>query len=261
MSNDNNSNLHKEAVEIELSSYASSAQRNCDPTTVKLELFGNIALVSDVNDLERCRKAIHGVGSSPTKHNTSVVQGIESSSAEYSPLVIQRVESSFAECNISISTKLPIIDDADDIKLCGEAMRKANGHFFKSINVVSKFMEIFDFCEACLIVQIQIIKNSKTKISTRAIAYAKFAMNFFEDGSWRESQWIAKQFTELIEPFLAIKANVTNTRKQLVIALQKIAENWGLLVAESIEQEVTGTEYLCKIASILSIFKDHYQKV
>lgn len=49
-------------------------------------------------------------------------------------------------------------------------------------------------------------------------------------------------------------------REQLVIALQKIAENWGLLVAESIKQEVTGIECLRRIASVLSIFKDQYQE-
>lgn len=83
-------------------------------------------------------------------------------------------------------------------------MIKAYGHLFKLVTAVSKYMKTFDFSEDRLMIQIQTIENCKTKISTKTITYAKLAINFFGDGSWRESQWTAEQFTKLIKPFLII---------------------------------------------------------
>lgn len=91
-------------------------------------------------------------------------------------------------------------------------MIKANKYFFKPVIAISKHMKTFDFGEDCLMIQIQTIKNCKTKIFTKTIAYAKLTMDFFENGSWRESRWTAKQFTKLIKPLLAIKANVRDMR-------------------------------------------------
>lgn len=59
--NDNNSDLDKEIVEIELSSHINNAQYNCDLTAVKLELCGNILLIANVNDLKRCGKPVYKV--------------------------------------------------------------------------------------------------------------------------------------------------------------------------------------------------------
>lgn len=79
--------------------------------------------------------------------------------------------------------------------------------------VVSKYVKTFDFSENCHMIQIQTIKNCKLKIFTKAIAYAKLAMNFIKDGSSKKNQQTAKQFTELIEPFPIIKAIMTDTRE------------------------------------------------
>ena len=49
--------------------------------------------------------------------------------------------------------------------------------------IVYKYIKTFDFGEDCFMVQIQIIENYKTKISTRAIVYLKLVINFFKDGS------------------------------------------------------------------------------
>ena len=49
------------------------------------------------------------------------------------------------------------------------------------MSAVNKYVEMFDFGKDCFIIQIQTIENCKIKISIRAIAYAKLAMNFFED--------------------------------------------------------------------------------
>lgn len=63
---------------------------------------------------------------------------------KYNPPVIQRVGLSSAERNVSIPAKLATIDDAKDIKLCGEAMIRANRYLFKSGITISKYMEMFD---------------------------------------------------------------------------------------------------------------------
>ena len=67
-------------------------------------------------------------------------------------------------------------------------MIKSNGPFFKSITVVNKYVEAFDFGKDYLMVQIPSIENYKTKIFTRTIVYAKLAINLFEDGFKRRSQ-------------------------------------------------------------------------
>lgn len=110
MSDDNNSDFNKEVIEMELSSAANNAQRDCNLTVVKLELFGNIPLVSDTNDLEHHKKAVHNVESSSAKRNSSIVEGAESSSAECNPIVIQGVESSSAEYNASVPAKLLVVN-------------------------------------------------------------------------------------------------------------------------------------------------------
>lgn len=62
MYNDNNSDLDKEAIKMELSSHISSAQLNYNLGAVILELFGNTSLVSDANsDLKHYGKVVHGV--------------------------------------------------------------------------------------------------------------------------------------------------------------------------------------------------------
>lgn len=86
------------------------------------------------------------------------------------------------ECNIFIPAKLFVLDNNNDIKPCGEAMIKANRHLFKSVTVISKYIEIFDFVKNYLIVQIQIVKNCKTKISIKTMAYAQLVINFFKNG-------------------------------------------------------------------------------
>lgn len=134
---DKNSDLDEEVVEIESSFRASSTQRDCNPTTVKLELFDNILIVFDANDLERCKKTVHKVESFSTKHNPSIIKGVKSTSADCNPPVIQGVNSSFAEHNTFVFAKFHIADNANDVKLCGEAMKRANSHFFKSVTAIS----------------------------------------------------------------------------------------------------------------------------
>lgn len=56
------------------------------------------------------------------------------------------------ERNASVPTKLPVINDTNDIKLCSKAMIKANGYLFKSVFALSKYVETFNFDENCLIV-------------------------------------------------------------------------------------------------------------
>lgn len=168
---------------MELSFSASSNQYDCDPATVKLELFDNIALVPNTNDLKRRGKTVHGVKSSSAECNLSVIEKIKSSSVECNPPVIQRVESSSMEHNASVPAKFSIDDDCDDVELRGDTMIRDNEHLFKSVTAISKYVEMFDFGKNYLMVQIQTIENCKIKISIKAIAYAKLAMNFFEDGS------------------------------------------------------------------------------
>ncbi len=45
---------------------------------------------------------------------------------------------------------------------------------------------------------------------------------------------------ELIEPLFAIKLTVSEIRDRETLALQMIAGNWGLLVAERIKAEIKG---------------------
>lgn len=86
------------------------------------------------------------------------------------------------ECNIFVPAKLFVLNNDDDVKPCGEAIIKANRHLFKSVTIISKYIEIFDFVKNYLIVQIQIVKNCKTKISTRAMVYTQLVINFFKNG-------------------------------------------------------------------------------
>lgn len=64
MYNNNDSDFDKKTFEIKLFSHTNSAQCDYNPAAVKLELFGNISLVSNTNNFEHCRKAIHRVKSS-----------------------------------------------------------------------------------------------------------------------------------------------------------------------------------------------------
>lgn len=82
MFDDNNSDFDKETGGIELFSGTSSAQCDCNPAVVKLELVGNILLVLDANDFKHREKTVHGVESSFAEHNPSIVERVESSSAE-----------------------------------------------------------------------------------------------------------------------------------------------------------------------------------
>ncbi len=137
-------------------------------------------------------------------------------------------------------------------------MIKANGRFFNSIAAANNYVETFTFGEDRLQVQIETIENCKMKIATRSTAYARLATKFFDDGSWRECKWTPEQFTELIAPLLAMKLTVTDMRDRDTLALQTIAKNWWLSVAESIKAEVKGYMCLRRIASVSSMFKGEY---
>ena len=141
-------------VEIELFFYTSSAQYNYDSAIVKLELYGNISLIPNANELKRCGKAIYGIESSFTKQNSSIIEGAKLFSAECNLPVIQGVDLSSIEHNVFVPTKLLIIDDTNNIELRVKTMIKANGHFFKSMFTVSKYIETFDFGKNCFMVQI-----------------------------------------------------------------------------------------------------------
>ena len=112
---------------------------------VKLELFGNIPLVLDFNDLKYCEKALYGVESFFMEYHPSLIKWVESSSAKCNPSIIQRVEPSSTERNASVPTKLPIIDDVNNIELHNEAMIKANRHLFKSVSAINEYIKTFDF--------------------------------------------------------------------------------------------------------------------
>lgn len=133
---------------------ASYTQYDCNFTIVKLELFGNILLFSNVNDLEHYGKIVYGVELPFTKCNPSIIKGVESSSVEYNLLIIQGVESSSAERNAFVPTKLLVVNDVNNIKLRNEAIIRANGHFFKSVTAISKYVKIINFDKDCLIIQI-----------------------------------------------------------------------------------------------------------
>lgn len=64
-------------------------------------------------------------------------------------------------------------------------MIKANRKLFKSLIVVSNYIEIFSFDKDCLMFQIGMIENCKIKINTWATGYTRLAMKFFGDGSWQ----------------------------------------------------------------------------
>ena len=113
--------------------------------TIKLELFSNILLILDANDLKQyCGKAIHRVESSSAKYNISVIKEVKSSfteynlpvikelelsSTEYNSPVIQGVKSSLIEHNASALAKLSIVDDVNNVKLCDGAIIKTNKYF------------------------------------------------------------------------------------------------------------------------------------
>lgn len=137
MYNDNNSDFDKKTVKMELFFYAYSPQHDCNSTAIKLELLHNIILFSNANDLNRCKRAVYKV---------------ESSSIKYNLFVVQRVESNFTECNTSVFTKLSIVDNRNDIKLCSKTMIKANRHFFNSVNAISEYVKTFDFSENHLMI-------------------------------------------------------------------------------------------------------------
>lgn len=179
----NNSDLNKKAVKIELFSCTSSAKCDQDFTVVKLELFGNISLILNANDFEHCRKTVYRVKSSYAKRNLSVIKIVKSSFAEHNPPIMQKVELSSAEHNAFISAKLFVIADGNDVELRIDLIIRANRYLFKSVTAVSKYVKTFGFGENYLIIQIQTIENYKTKISIRIIAYAKLAINFFKNDS------------------------------------------------------------------------------
>lgn len=89
---------------------------------------------------------------------------------------------------------------------------KANGKFFNSIAAMNKYVETFTFGEDRLRVQIDTIENCKKKITIGSTAYARLAIKFLSDESWRESRWTEEQFTEVLEPLLVIKSTLTNQR-------------------------------------------------
>lgn len=83
--NNNISDLDKKAVAMKLSSCTCSTQQDCNHVAVKLELFSNIPLISNTNDLTYYKKAIYGVESFFAEHNLSIIQRVNSSSAKRNP--------------------------------------------------------------------------------------------------------------------------------------------------------------------------------
>lgn len=163
-------------------SCANSAQCNCNPATVKLELLCNIPLVLDANNLKHCKKAMHKIESSSAKRNPFVLEGVNLSFAECNPSIVQKMESSFAKYNTSVFAKLCVIDDGNDVKLRSDTIIRANKHVFKLVNAVGKYVKMFGYNKDCLIIEIQIIENCKTKISIKSISYTQSAISFFKDG-------------------------------------------------------------------------------
>lgn len=58
---------------MKLSFCTKSAQCDCNSAAVKLELFGNISLIPDANDLEHRGKVVYGIELSFTEWNPSIV--------------------------------------------------------------------------------------------------------------------------------------------------------------------------------------------
>lgn len=53
---------------------------------------------------------------------------------------------------------------------------------------------------------------------------------------------------------------MTDTKERSIMTPHKIVENWKILMAKSIEQEMMSTGYLRRIVLVLSMFKDRYQQ-
>lgn len=62
------------------------------------------------------------------------------------------MESSSAECNASVSTKLPIIDNGNDVKLRDDVIIRIKEHLFKSVTAISNYVKTFGFSENRFIV-------------------------------------------------------------------------------------------------------------
>lgn len=103
------------------------------------------------------------------------------------------IEPSFHICSALIPIEQELTSNAagaknDDVELTDNIMIKAKRKLYKSVTAVTNFVKRLPFGEKRFTVQIQTIKNCKTKIFTRMTAYTKLAMNFLEDGSWRGSK-------------------------------------------------------------------------
>lgn len=118
--------------------------------------------------------------SSSAEYKLFVVEEVELSSTEHNSPNIYRVELLFAKCNTSIFAQLPIVDNGNNVKLPNKTIIKANGYHFKLVTIISKYLKTFDFGENCLIIQIQVIENYKTKISIRAITNPKIGNEFIQ---------------------------------------------------------------------------------
>lgn len=121
---------------------------------IKSELFGNIPLILDTNDLQCYKKTVHKVELFFVKHNPSVIERTESFSVECNPPVVQELESFSVKYNAFVSAKLPIVNDINKIELFSEAMIKTNKHLFKLVSAINKYVKMFDFGEDYLIIQI-----------------------------------------------------------------------------------------------------------
>lgn len=70
-----------------------------------------------------------------------------------------------------------------------------------------------------------------------------------------------EQFIEFIKSLLAIKFILFDIKDRGSLALQIIADNWGLPMTESIKAEVKDVWYLKQIALVFSLYKDSYEAI
>lgn len=68
------------------------------------------------------------------------------------------------------------------------AIIKANKKLFNSVSTVNTYIKTFTFGEKKLKVQIEVIKNYKSKIVSKITIFATLTTKFLENNSWNESK-------------------------------------------------------------------------